>query len=101
MKYIPTFEGFVIESVHTIRARVIDDFAPSDKYPQWGYSIDFVDIDDNKYFVEYPNSKGNRFEFKKGESYEFKANVEEKKSLLNSTYRRLSRIKDIKKIDNL
>jgi hypothetical protein len=65
--------------------KVVDSNAPSDKYPQWGYSIDFVDSIGNKYFVEYPN-------FAQG--YLFLEN-----GILGGTYTKLTRIKNVKFIN--
>lgn len=80
-----------------ITLTVTDENAPSDKYPQWGYSVDFVDANGGKYFVEYPKLKLTSFIFEKGAKYNFDCSAEEVKSLM-SVYNKISRIKNIKKL---
>lgn len=73
---------------------VTDENAPSDKYPQWGFSVDFKDANGVKYFVEYPNFKSAPFKFVKGKKYRFDCSVKEVKSLM-ACYKKISRIKNI------
>lgn len=73
--------------------KVVDDNAPSDKYPHWGYSIDFVDASGNKYFVEYPNFN-HGYLFLQKMTYNFDACTKEIE-ILGTTYTKLTRIKNI------
>ncbi len=76
--------------------KVVDNFAPSSKYPQWGYSVDFVNEDYTKYFVEYPRADFDKqFDFKKGCTYELTANVKQLDSVLGIIRYKLTRIKDV------
>ena len=77
-----------------IELTVTDENAPSDKYPQWGFSVDFKDANGVEYYVEYPNYKASPFEFVKGKKYIFDCSIKEVKSLMKS-YKKISRIKNI------
>jgi hypothetical protein len=73
---------------------VLDENAPSDKYPHWGFSVDFIDDNKIKYFVEYPNFKSCPFDFKKGKKYSFDCSVKQIKSFL-SFENKIIRIKNV------
>ena len=79
---------------------VTDSNAPSDKYPSFGFSIDFKDDNNKKYFAEYPNYKSLPFQFEDGKKYKFNCNVKEVKSILSSKYHKISHIKNIVEILN-
>lgn len=81
---------------------VIDNFAPSEKYPQFGFSIDFKDNIGNRYYVEYPNNKSNIFNFEVNKTYEIEASIKEVNSFLSTTKTyKISRLKNIVEIDKI
>lgn len=80
-----------------LKLTVTDENAPSDKYPKWGFSVDFKDENGNKFYAEYPNYKSSPFDFVKGETYSFDCATKEEHSLF-SKYTKVSRIKNIQKI---
>lgn len=73
---------------------VLDENAPSDKYPHMGFCIDFISDDNTKFFVEYPNFKSCPFNFIKGKKYSFECSVKKIKSLF-SFENKITRIKNI------
>lgn len=73
--------------------------APSDKYPTWGYSVDFRDIEHKHYYVEYPRFTARNYDFKDREKYEITFNVKEEHGFLNSVQYKMTRLRNIKKID--
>ena len=84
--------------MQNLTLKVVDAYAPSEKYPQWGHSIDFVDAEGKKYYVEYPKYKSCIHIFLLGMTYNLDASVKETK-VLGSTYTKLTRIKNVKFIN--
>jgi hypothetical protein len=86
--------------MQNLTLKVVDSNAPSDKYPNWGYSIDFVDSSGNKYFVEYPNfAQG--YLFLENMTYNFDACTQVLNGILGGTYTKLTRIKNIREVNQL
>lgn len=77
--------------------KVIDSNAYSDKHPNWGFCVDFVDNDGKEYYAEYPNFKSCKFTFENNCTYSFEASIKEY-IVLGTTYRKLSRIKNVNQI---
>lgn len=77
-----------------IELTVVDENAPSDKYPQWWFSVDFKDDNGVTYYAEYPNYKSSPFEFIKGKKYNFDCSVKDVKTFIK-THKKISRIKNI------
>ena len=75
---------------------VVDENAPSDKYPHMGISVDFKDTDHKHYFAEYPNYKSLPFEFERNKTYSFDCCIKEIK-FVGSSFK-LTRIKNVKQI---
>lgn len=74
---------------------VIDNNAPSDKYTQWGFSIDFKDADGNKYYAEYPNYKSCPYEFDNNKKYSLECSIKTEIGFLSTKIHKISRIKNI------
>ena len=77
--------------------KVIDANAYSDKYPNWGFCVYFVDSDGKEYYAEYPNFKSCKFTFETNCTYSFDASMKEY-MFFGTTYRKLSRIKNVNQI---
>lgn len=71
--------------------------APSDKYPHYGFSVDFKDENDVQYWAEYPNYKAIPFDFKDKEIYSFDCSIKKVTGLFGSIRYKVSRIKNVKK----
>ena len=76
--------------------KVTNNNAPSQKYPHWGYAVEFTDADGNYYFAEYPKYTTTSFDFIVGTTYQFQASLRQQPTLLG-TERKLTRLKNITK----
>jgi len=87
--------------MQNLTLKVVVNFAPNKKYPQFGYWIDFVDASGKEYFVESPISNG-RYHFLENHVYNFDACTKLIKfQFLPSTYIKLTRIKNIREVNQL
>jgi len=87
--------------MQNLTLKVVVNFAPNKKFPQWRYWFDFVDASGKNYFVQSPVSKG-RYNFLENHTYNFDACTELIKfPFLPSTYIKLTRIKNIREVNQL